>query len=556
MKEANRWLMLGALALAFSIVGCDCGGDGAKPPEETPDAGTGDDGGVTPPPDAGPGSQCLVEAASCSRTSGSQCCTGVCGDDGRCPPPNVLCRSSGEVCQSGGDCCTNICDNGKCASQLCRDVGQACTGAEECCTKTCTGGVCADIPGSSSQCKVLGQACASGADCCSTNCQGGLCTRAYSCKAYGDVCQGNAECCGNACSAGDGGVGRCEFITGGGGGGCRQDGNPCSDGSTCCSRTCVDLGYGSKVCQPVGGCKLTGNACSGANDCCGGGVNPNGSVMCAGGRCDNGSACNGVGNICGSGKLPDGGTTDINASQNCCDGKKAVCKVDSSGVPRCFGGGGIQGCSTGYTGTPPCCISDSQTCQFSDQCCNGALCLPNGSGGLTCQRPLCSPLGASCNRGADGGSACCTGTACLKIDELNSACQQPRPPGGSDGGTGGADGGGGTDAGPTCKANETSCSTPSQCCSGICTGGLCKPPSLCQPQSGACTSGADCCQGLRCEVPSGVSSGTCQVGATCSASGQACSATTACCTGLLCEGVNTGTTCNGTEPCGCTVIIN
>jgi hypothetical protein len=549
VKQANRWMMLSALMLAFSVVGCDCGGDPPVTPPDDTDAGT--DGGVTDPPDGG---QCLSQGSGC--TANVQCCTGVCGADGLCDEPNQLCRSAGEACGVGGDCCTNICRGGTCASSQCLDVGGACTSPEDCCTKTCTGGTCAEIPGSSSQCKVLGQACTQAADCCSTNCQGGVCARAYSCKAYNDVCQSNAECCGGACSATDGGAGRCLFITGGGGGGCRQDGNPCSDGSTCCSRTCVDLGYGAKVCQPVGGCKLTGNFCTDDDNCCGGGVNPNGSVMCAGGRCDNGQSCNGVGNICGAGRLPDGGTTDINASQNCCDGRKEVCKVDSSGVPRCFGGGSTT-CPTGYTGTEPCCIADNAVCQFSDQCCNGALCLPSDTPGvLKCQRPTCSPLGTTCTRGADGGSGCCLGTECLAVDELSSACQVRRPPTGTDGGTGGTDGGtGGTDGGTTCRANETSCTSPAQCCSGICTGGVCKAPALCQPQNAACTSGADCCQGLRCEVPNGAVTGTCQLGATCSASGQACSPTQACCSGLACEG-QSGAACNGTEPCLCTVIIN
>jgi hypothetical protein len=312
----------------------------------------------------------------------------------------------------------------------------------------------------------------------------------------------------------------------------------------------VDLGYGATVCQPVGGCKLTGNFCTDDDNCCGGGVNPNGSVACSGGRCDNGQSCNGVGNICGAGKLPDGGTTDINASQNCCDGKKDVCKVDSSGVPRCFGGGSGQ-CPTGYTGEEPCCIGDGATCQFSDQCCGGALCLPAGNGTLTCQRPTCAPVGATCEPGADAGAGCCAGTECLPTGEIGYACQQRTPPGPRpDGGTGTPD------AGPSCRANETACTSASQCCSSICTGGVCKAPSLCQPQNGACTSGADCCQGLRCEVPSGAVSGSCQPGATCSASGQACSGTNPCCSGLTCEGANTGALCNGTEPCLCTLIIN
>jgi hypothetical protein len=40
--------------------------------------------------------------------------------------------------------------------------------------------------------------------------------------------------------------------------------------------------------------------------------------------------------------LRDGGS--VNASQNCCEGMKDVCKLDSSGIPRCFGGGSGSRC--------------------------------------------------------------------------------------------------------------------------------------------------------------------------------------------------------------------
>ena len=89
------------------------------------------------------------------------------------------------------------------------------------------------------------------------------------------------------------------------------------------------------------------------------GTNPNGSVMCSGNRCDNGQSCNPVGNICGAPVLLDGGS--INASQNCCDGMRQVCKLDSSGIPRCFGGVTVM-CPTGYTGVAPCCIAMGQAC--------------------------------------------------------------------------------------------------------------------------------------------------------------------------------------------------
>ena len=191
-----------------------------------------------------------------------------------------------------------------------------------------------------------------------------------------------------------------------------------------------------------------------------------------GGRCDNGQSCNGVGNICGAGTLPDGGAVDINASQNCCDGRKDVCKVDSSGVPRCFGGGtGPSGaCPSGYTGEAPCCIASNDTCQFSEQCCDGALCLPagDGTGRLSCQRPTCDPVGTNCTTDA----TCCAGTKCLPTSELTKACQVPyTPPPPTDGGTPPTDGGTTTpDAGGVCQANGTTCSAGTQCCSSICSG--------------------------------------------------------------------------------------
>ncbi|HEX8823723.1 MAG TPA: hypothetical protein VF794_27625 [Archangium sp.] len=591
----NRWLLMGALAVALSIVGCDCGGTNPNPGgDDGGEQDAGVDAGLLPPEpdsgvvgnlpdggtsgvglDGGPGSVCVVAGAQCDRQQGAACCTGVCGVDGVCPQSNNLCGSSGVACSVGTECCSNVCNAGKCSVTQCVDVGASCSTAEQCCTKTCTNGTCADLPDTSDTCKVLGQSCSNADNCCSQNCQNGLCARAYICNANGDICTRDGECCGNACTATDGGVGRCETITGGGGGGCTQDGNPCTGGSGCCSRTCVDLGYGTTVCQPVGGCKLTGNYCTNNGICCGS-IEPS-NVTCDEGRCDNGTSCNGTGNICGEGKLPDGGVLKINASQNCCDGQKAVCKVDSSGVPRCFGGGGVAGCPDGYDRNDAnCCIKGGNSCQFTDQCCNGTLCLPDLSGALKCQAPsgggttsdggtsgpTCSPVGTRCD--TDAGSPCCAGTECRATSELTKACQSiynPPPPPPADGGTGGttdAGTGGTTDAGTgggTCSANDATCSLASQCCSGICTSGKCAAPAVCQSQSGLCTTNADCCSGLRCDVPLGSNVGTCEPGSTCSSSGQACSATTGCCSGLSCRN-SAGGACDGTTACTCRVTIN
>ncbi|WXH33212.1 hypothetical protein WA016_07213 [Myxococcus stipitatus] len=554
---AYRWLVLVGMAVALSLAGCDDnGGPSPKPPGTGVDAGV--DGG-TETPDGGPGSQCLDVGVTCSRTGGASCCTGICTEEGLCPVSSEQCIPAGEACTSGIDCCTQSCLGGTCSSLQCRDVGGACSKAEECCTKVCGGdGKCAPLPGGTTSCKVPGQACASGAECCSTNCQAGICKPAYSCQANNDLCLRGEDCCGGVCSQnGTGTPGRCVAVGGGGAGNCVQDGNPCSSDSNCCTRTCVDLGYGATVCQPVSGCRPTGDYCSSDGACCGGEKVAN-AVDCRENRCDKPSGCNPVGNICGDGKLPDGGIIDVNARQACCDGQKAVCKVDSSGVPRCFGGcpGGIcpAQCPTGYTGQAGCCIAEGSTCQFSDQCCGGNLCLP-GDGGFTCQRPTsCDPVGTQCDPSQ---SKCCAGTACLSVGELSFACivAQGAPDGGVGGSDAGADAGsGGADAGPVCVPNGRACSSGTSCCSGICTGGSCQAPQSCQPQGSVCTTAADCCAGLGCNIPGGSTSGTCQTGATCSGTGQACSPSVRCCGDSRCE-TESGAACDGSQPCSCVVII-
>jgi len=505
-----------------------------------------DDGGG-PGNDGGPGSLCLSTGTACSTSSGGVCCSGICNNS-VCANP-IYCTGPASSCSVNTDCCSNHCVNGGCSAQQCFDVGMPCGANTDCCTHTCTSGTCAQIPNSPGTCKVIGQACASAADCCSTNCQGGVCVRAYSCQANGDICLRDSDCCGNACSANDGGAGNCLQINGGGGGGCLQDGNPCSGGTNCCSRTCVNPGSGTTVCQPVDGCRLTGDFCLSTSACCGGGPNPNGTVQCNGGRCDNGQACNGVGNICGSATLPDGGILTINASQDWCDGKTTVCKVDSNGVPRCVGGcpGGTcsSSCPTGYTGQAPCCIATNQACQFSDQCCGGARCLP-GDGGFFCTVPTCRGVGTTCDAGSN---ECCNGTQCLRTGGgefgVTYACQAPPPP--YDAGV--------PDGGGACLANGTSCDGGMSCCSQICASGACRAPAVCQPLSGVCTATADCCSGLSCSVPSGSTTGTCQSGS-CPGLGQSCSAQVACCTGLNCLNTS-GVSCSISDPsCSCASSLN
>ena len=379
-----------ALALFISCAAsCTCGSKPALTQDggSTPNDGgsTQSDGGANTNPDAGggahdgglPGSGLCVGAGQPCETT-RPCCAGQC--DGLVCRSSVFCLEAGS-CTRDSDCCNSRCVSGSCSAQSCKATAAACASPTECCTGVCSANFCAAISGGGA-CKVLGDSCGGNGDCCSSLCRGGLCAKAYYCQPNGDRCNSNDECCGQACSVNDGGAGYCKTVTGGGGGGCTQEGNPCSAGNNCCSRVCFDPGSGATVCLPAGGCRLTGTSCTNDDACCGGGVNPNGSVSCATGRCDNGQSCNGVGNICGAQVLPDGGS--VNASQNCCDGMKDVCKLDSSGIPRCFGGQSGN-CPTGYTGQAPCCIAENQLCQFRDQCCSGSLCLPADGGVLRCR---------------------------------------------------------------------------------------------------------------------------------------------------------------------------
>jgi hypothetical protein len=387
-------------------------------------------------------------------------------------------------------------------------------------------------------CKTLGESCATAADCCSQNCYAapgastGSCVAASTCHANGDLCAADADCCGHTCTRDPAtGVARCVDPSGG----CIQDGNPCAlTGGRCCTGLCRDLGSGAAVCVSATGCRVTGDWCTDTADCCGGSTTA--AVTCdpqRGMRCDNGQACNPPGATCGAPVLPGGG--HIPASQDCCDGKKDVCKLDSSGIPRCFGGGSTT-CPTGYDPVnPQCCIPAGQACEFRDQCCDYLPCVratPEATQKTCAAISTCKPVGATCS--GSGDATCCNGTSCLPSGS-GYACQEP--------------------AGPVCRANGAACTTSADCCSAICDGTthVCVEPLACQPLAGPCQSSQDCCTGLTCTIPAGALDGTCTQSNTCPGVGQACSPGTACCPGLSCKQTGTYVTCDGTTPCSCVV---
>lgn len=591
----NRASLVGLAGLVLSLSGCDCGGGG----------GNQDTGGGNGMDASGP--VCLDMGKGCTAGQEPLCCSGLCvsRDGGSVCSEEQLCGQAGDTCSSATDCCSLNCSSGKCVGSSCATLGSTCAAPGDCCSGVCTSGKCAEIPNAT--CLNLGEACSSTpppvqyddagvplpsdagtapGHCCSGNCVGGRCVRASACSTAGDICYEALDCCNGTCHiATTGGPGTCAGdLTVPGGTGCTIGGELCNDSGGCCSHMCLDLGSGVATCVLGGGCRERGEICQETQECCG---HDTSSVVCSKvsaadlvGRCANPTGCQPIGNCCGA--------YGANCRQACCNGQKAVCKLDSQGLSRCFGGCPNDvcpaDCPEGYDGLDPkCCIEAGAECQFRDQCCDLTPCLPDDTGKMVCKEQTCVAAGEACTPGT---STCCNGLSCEPNGEIGYSCRVPGqlPDAGhplpSDGGTLPTG-----DAGPTCKSNGATCATAGDCCSnaciagtcgacktdgqtcaalgdccsGLCSAGVCVPPTTCVSQGGACSGTAECCAGTVCDISAGQPTGTCNPGATCSAAGQACSATQACCnagTVLRCE-TATNALCTATDvKCACHLIIN
>ena len=547
-----------AVVVGFSFASCNCGGGGG---------GDGGDSGYDP--DAG----CITQSFGCSTLAGSvPCCGGALCDTGGggntsgvCGAPT--CKSPGEACQVAGDCCSGRnCINNICSTSTCKATGAACTSGTECCTTLCNA-TCQAIPGQGTACGVLGEPCnpdaGAGGGCCSGVCQGGACSPQFTCRASSDICTSNSDCCSLQCNltgADGGGVGTC--VSPSGATSCGVSGDPCdpAGGKKCCTLSCTNLGTGTTICQPALGCRVQGDTCTEVDDCCG----LTAGSSCDNNRCTNGQSCRPAGSLCGAPTviLEDGGIVcapvpggtgclRTSSETNCCNGNKVggqetACRVDTGGIPRCFGGQSGP-CPYGYTGVAPCCIDLGSYCDFRDECCNGAVCANGADGGRQCLAGSCKTAGTSCT----GGSECCSGLGCLPGSELGYVCQTPQ-----------AQPDGGTFDGGVCKVNGSTCSAPAQCCSGICDAtGRCAAQVSCQPSGGSCAGSGDCCSGLTCNLPAGSTNGTCGLPAdggstTCGNTGQTCTVGgSPCCAGLTCVNPQQ-ILCDGTTTCSCQVVIN
>lgn len=480
-----------ALAVTVVVLGlgaihgcsCDDNGTGMDLGEEDMAVDTSDLAGmVMPSSDGGctaTGQACTTAATCCSgQCNGTICVAGACG-------------TAGAQCTNAGECCTLNCGvGGQCDATQCVSDGQPCSaGGTPCCSTQCVNGSCQAL---NTTCKTAGNTCGGDGECCSKKCIGGKCAAPSSvsyCTQPGDICFHDNDCCGGVCTIAMGATaGTCATLPTS----CVIDGLVCNGCNTCCSSFCAPFGgTGVKICQPASGCHVTGDLCHVNSDCCGGdptqiGTIPGGGlVKCVPvpgfpqiGACSNPVSSNcPMGQNCGNSCVPEGdichfkgnGGCSSNSTRNdCCaaPGNSGVCKLDSLGVPRCYGLG--------------MCVMPGGACASSADCCMNAPCVPDATGHLHCGA-MCVMANGTCTTTAD----CCTGLQCVvPPGSLQGTCTTPTNPNPT------PDGGAPPDllGAPACALYGQACSTTTPCCANE---GSCLRPYA--NGSTACTAGdTDC----------------------------------------------------------------
>jgi hypothetical protein len=320
------------------------------------------------------------------------------------------------------------------------------------------------------------------------------------CLSLGEPCAQGSDCCSGACA---GGV--CSFPA------CVSDGQSCTGNASCCSGVCT-----AGACAPLNTtCKTLGNACAGNSDCC--------SARCANGTCSPASFCGQQGDAC-------------SANADCCSGACAMASGKLYGT-----------CGPAPVGNTSCTLVDGTVCGGTDGsapvcgggCCGGT-CAPYGPTGVLVCLPStgCHAAGDICARDSD----CCGSVGLPGISGTPVACHIS--PGNVLGVCGNQQGC--KPDGDICKLTTQSCNATCDCCTGNClTQNTCNPDDLgvprctgstCVMPGGSCASSADCCNGLPCVPnPAGTTPAyVCLQGATCAPAGGACSSDADCCVGEWC----------------------
>ena len=327
-------------------------------------------------------SNCLNIGVSCSE--GSDCCSGECAanEDGSMVCQYPACVEDGDPCEAAADCCSLACNDGLCGGGSCLSTGEECTDDADCCTNICEAGTCGQSQG---LCSVAGESCTSDGACCSLSCSGEAgdmrCDAGDVCRAVGEVCEYDEDCCLPICEGGF-----CQPAPDTSGQlACGVVGEPCDTNHDCCSFACVANADGFKACRATGGCASFGELCTADSDCCN-----------QEGRCNDETE---VGECtlfpdrtigrCSElkGGLPAGHTCEdgFNPGSQCCGGA-GYCIETASGISKCFGDLGCDPLTD-----PSCCIPTGESCQFTEQCCEG-LCAADLDGQPGLQPRQCHRL--------------------------------------------------------------------------------------------------------------------------------------------------------------------
>jgi hypothetical protein len=394
------------------------------------------------------GQQCLTIGATCP-VAGNACCSGNC-TGGTCQPISTgsACTTANNTCTSNTQCCSGLCgSNGRCAlaSSYCIQTGDICYHADDCCGGICTApngqvgptnpGVCSQPSSGAVNCTgVDGSICAGGScgSCCSRLCAPygptgvNICQPARGCRVEGDLCRSSTDCCGGPGSGvlGDGEVICSNTVNGGDVGVCMTPG---PDGGGTCDPE-------GDVCH-YNGSDYTCSISSARADCCGP-QNPKftACVLDPFGV----PRCNAY-----TGPSGDAGVGCVNANGAC-----ATATDCCNGNPCVAGPSGALTCSSNS------CQAAGQTCTTNADCCPGLPCIAKpGSIQGTCM-PVVPPPGPP-PVSDDGGT--------------------PSSDGGTtdDGSTGVPDSGYAPDGGYSCALFGQSCATLSCCAGTMCSSGTC-----------------------------------------------------------------------------------
>jgi hypothetical protein len=384
----------------------------------------------------------------------------------------------------------------------------------------------------------------SGAATCSAQ-EGGCLPLTGNCTSDAD-CNDGHDCTVDTCNLASG---VCFYSLASDGTSC-DDGNPCTQSSTCQAGVCT--GGSPVVCAPLDQCHVAGT-CDPVTGLCSNPDKPNGTT------CDDGEVCTDP-DTCQAGIC-----TGTPLTGPTCNDGNACTQTDTCQSGNCTGGNAVVCTPLDQCHSTGTCDPATGLCSNPDQP-NGTTCNDGetGTGPDTCQDGICTgtPLtGPTCN----DGNACtqtdtcqsgnCTGgnaVVCTPLDQCHSTgtcdpatglCSNPDQPNGT-----------------TCNDGET-CTDPDTCQAGICsgtplTGPTCDDGNACTQtdtcESGVCTGSNPLADGEPCDG-SGTCGATCQSGE-CSGSPKADGTT--CDDGNACTHTDTcqSGTCTGGSPVVCTAL--